>query len=89
VVWLAVRHRRVLANLTQQEQQRKLPVDWSADELLTIDWRELDGPKVAAPSKFNFGSRRITRMLTQLNAKFEPRFPETGYCYKMKIPLDR
>jgi hypothetical protein len=36
---------------------------------------------------YNFGSRLITRMLTQLNAEFEPRFPETGYCYKMKIPV--
>jgi two-component sensor histidine kinase len=70
-------------------ERGRISVDWSADEILTIDWRELDGPKVAAPSRFNFGSRLITRMLTQLNAEFEPCFPETGYCYKMRIPLDR
>jgi two-component sensor histidine kinase len=70
-------------------ERGRISIDWSADELLTIDWREFDGPKVAAPSKYNFGSRLITRMLTQLNAEFEPHFPETGYCYKMKIPLDR
>jgi two-component sensor histidine kinase len=70
-------------------EQGRISVVWSADEFLTIDWRELDGPKVSAPSTYNFGSRLITRMLTQLNAEFEPRFPETGYCYKMRIPLDR
>jgi two-component sensor histidine kinase len=70
-------------------ERGRISVNWSAGEFLTIDWRELDGPKVAAPSKYNFGSRLITRMLTQLNAEFEPHFPETGYCYKMKIPLDR
>jgi hypothetical protein len=26
-------------------------------------------------------------MLAQLHAEFEPHFPETGYCYKMKIPV--
>jgi two-component sensor histidine kinase len=70
-------------------ERGRISVNWSAGEFLTIDWRELDGPKVAAPSKYNFGSRLITRMLTQLNAEFEPHFLETGYCYKMKIPLDR
>jgi two-component sensor histidine kinase len=70
------------------DERGRITVDWSCNGLLTIDWRELDGPRVEAPSKYNFGSRLITRMLTQLNAEFEPQFPETGYCYKMKIPLN-
>ena len=70
------------------DERGRVTVDWSSDEFLTIDWREIDGPKVAPPAKYNFGSRLITRMLSQLNAGFEPRFPETGYCYKMTIPLN-
>jgi two-component sensor histidine kinase len=69
------------------DERGRITVDWSLGEFLTIDWCELDGPKVAAPTKYNFGSRLITRMLTQLNAEFEPSFPETGYCYKMKLPI--
>jgi two-component sensor histidine kinase len=54
-----------------------------------LDWREVDGPKVAEPVSYNFGSKLITRTLKQLNAKFEPTFAETGYCYRMTIPLDQ
>jgi two-component sensor histidine kinase len=69
------------------DERGRITVDWSLGDFLTIDWCELDGPKVTPPVKYNFGSRLITRMLTQLDAEFEPRFPETGYCYKMKIPV--
>jgi two-component sensor histidine kinase len=71
------------------DQRGRITVDWSCNGILTIDWCELDGPRVEPPVKYNFGSRLITRMLTQLHAEFEPRFLQTGYCYKMKIPLSR
>jgi two-component sensor histidine kinase len=68
-------------------EKGRVTVDWSVSKSLVIDWCEVDGPKVAPPTKYNFGSRLITRMLSQLGAQFEPRFPETGYCYKITLPL--
>lgn len=66
------------------EPQGKIKVDWTLDgDRVSIDWHELDGPKVAAPSQYNFGSRLILTTLKQINAQFEPAFPETGYCYRI------
>jgi two-component sensor histidine kinase len=63
-------------------------VDWQiADSMLIIAWCEHDGPKVAAPAKYNFGSKLISSMISQLRAKFEPTFAETGYCYRISVPL--
>jgi len=31
------------------------------DAGLEMFWREIDGPKVAAPARYNFGSRLIAR----------------------------
>ena len=56
---------------------------------MTILWCEIDGPKVSAPSKYNFGSRLITATLKQINAKLEPTFAETGYCYKISFAQDQ
>jgi two-component sensor histidine kinase len=70
------------------EPDGKVTVDWQLDGAdVEIVWCELDGPKVGVPSSYNFGSRLITRTLKQLNAKFEPTFPETGYCYRIGLPL--
>jgi two-component sensor histidine kinase len=70
------------------EPAGKVSVDWTADhQSVTINWCEMDGPKVSAPSSHNFGSKLITRTLKQLNAEFEPTFAESGYCYRLKIPL--
>jgi two-component sensor histidine kinase len=66
----------------------RVTVNWEIyNSVLIVDWCELDGPRVRTPEKFNFGSRLITRTLKQMNAEFEPKFAETGYCYKMKVPL--
>jgi two-component sensor histidine kinase len=70
------------------EPTGKVTVDWvTKDSDAEIVWCEVDGPKVAAPSSYNFGSRLITRTLKQLNAKFEPTFAETGYCFRITVPL--
>ena len=66
------------------EPQGKIKVTWQREgDRVSIDWRELDGPKVSAPSQYNFGSRLILTTLTQINAEYEPAFPETGYCYRI------
>ena len=69
------------------ESNGKVTVDWQVHAGdVEIVWCEIDGPKVAVPSSYNFGSRLITRTLKQLNAKFEPTFAETGYCYRIALP---
>jgi len=63
----------------------RIKVDWRIDDgdRIRIDWCELDGPKVAAPAKHNFGSRLILATLKQIDAEFTPEFPETGYRYRI------
>jgi two-component sensor histidine kinase len=66
----------------------KIKIDWHTDgAMLTINWCEYDGPKVGAPSKHNFGSKLIINMLKQIGARLEPTFAETGYCYRISVPL--
>ena len=63
-------------------------VDWRNDDgVLNISWREHGGPKVTAPSKHNFGTRLIKSMLKDINGSLEPTFAETGYCYRIAVPL--
>jgi two-component sensor histidine kinase len=70
------------------EANGKVSIEWlKNDANVEIEWRELDGPKVVAPSSYNFGSKLIMRTLKQLNAKFEPDFAETGYRYRIAMPL--
>lgn len=71
------------------EMDGRVSVKWSQQEkVVTIIWCENDGPKVAAPSKYNFGSKLILGTLKQMCAEFEPTFPETGYCYKIVVRTD-
>lgn len=64
----------------------KIRIDWARDQdTVTLTWREVDGPKVLAPVNFNFGSKLIVATLKQANARFEPTFAETGYCYKIVL----
>ncbi len=67
----------------------RVEVTWRNDGCqVVIDWREQDGPKATAPSKFNFGSRLIRATLKQINAELTPEFPETGYCYRIAFARD-
>jgi two-component sensor histidine kinase len=69
------------------EPDGKVTVDWRMEGAdIEIAWCEADGPKVAVPASYNFGSRLITRTLKQLNAKFEPTLAETGYSYRIALP---
>ena len=67
----------------------RIQIDWLIESRkVTILWCEQDGPKVAAPGKYNFGSKLITATLKQMHATLEPNFAETGYCYKISFALD-
>lgn len=64
-------------------------IDWLMDSgTVKILWCEEDGPKVAAPAKYNFGCKLINATLKQMHATLEPNFAETGYCYKISFALD-
>ena len=72
------------------EAKGKIRIDWLIGSgTVTILWCEIDGPKVSAPSKYNFGSRLITATLKQMNATLEPTFAETGYCYRISFAQDQ
>ncbi len=67
----------------------RIAIDWMiGDGMVTILWHETDGPKVSAPSRYNFGSKLISAMLKQMGATLEPTFAETGYCYKICFAPD-
>jgi two-component sensor histidine kinase len=66
------------------QPQGKVRVTWLLEGgQVAIDWCELDGPKVTAPGKYNFGSRLILATLSQIDAQVEPAFPETGCRYRI------
>lgn len=66
----------------------KVSIDWRVNgRHVAITWREHGGPRVAAPGSYNFGSRLITRTLKSLGATLDPTFAETGYTYRITVPL--
>ncbi len=66
----------------------RVEIGWSVDgRMLTIDWRETGGPRVTAPTRHNFGSKLIDVTLKQINARLEPTFAPTGYCYRISVGL--
>jgi two-component sensor histidine kinase len=66
----------------------KVDICWSAESnRVNVVWCESGGPKVAPPDKRNFGSRLITTMVEDLNGSLEPTFAETGYCYRISMPV--
>ena len=69
-------------------QAGKVTVSWSVvQSWLNILWCEHNGPKVAPPEKKNFGSKLMARMVNDLDGHLEPTFAESGYCYKVSVPI--
>lgn len=65
-----------------------IAIDWTmTGKQLAIVWQESGGPKVSAPTKFNFGSKLISITLKQMKASFEPEFAEKGYCYRITMTM--
>ncbi|HEX2136418.1 MAG TPA: histidine kinase, partial [Microvirga sp.] len=71
----------------------RVEIEWRREEkeigqLLTIDWRESDGPPVRKPRRLGFGSRLIRQTITaELAGSLELDFAPTGVCCRMAIPL--
>lgn len=60
----------------------------SGRQLLVIDWREANGPAVAAPTRVGFGSRLIEFSVTQdLEGKAELLFPVEGFRCSISVPI--
>jgi two-component sensor histidine kinase len=57
---------------------------------LTITWRELGGPPVAAPAHGSYGSSLIRDLIPhELDGAVDLTFPAAGACCKIAIPLER
>lgn len=73
--------------------QGRVALDWTkapsddGGELLTITWREFDGPAINEPSRRGFGSTLIDRCVP--NAEVERSFPETGLVCVLRVPLPK
>jgi two-component sensor histidine kinase len=66
----------------------KISVRWSySDPLLHLEWRESDGPAVAAPSHRGFGTRLFQRALEQFDGKVDATFAASGLLCKLSVPL--
>ena len=58
--------------------------------ILTITWRELGGPPIAAPVKSGYGSSLIRDLIPhELGGTVELIFSFDGACCKIEIPLGR
>ena len=69
-------------------------IDWGLadqrDRKLRLIWREMDGPKVAAPDRRGFGSRLIERNIRHdLAGEVELVYAADGLIAELTIPLDR
>jgi len=58
--------------------------------MLTITWREVGGPPIAAPVQSGYGSSLIRDLIPhELGGTVDLIFPSDGACCKITIPLER
>jgi len=61
-----------------------------AAAILTITWRELGGPPIAAPVPFGYGLSLIRDLIPhELGGTVDLKFPSDGACCKIEIPIER
>ncbi|ESY14746.1 histidine kinase [Mesorhizobium sp. LNJC395A00] len=71
----------------------RLDVRWSLGgsgdtQIVNLDWRERDGPKVEQPSRRGFGTTLLEKVVTvQCNAKIELNYHRDGLQFTMALPL--
>ena len=58
-----------------------------SDRLLSLEWRESNGPLVSEPSRSGFGLKLLSRALAQFGGAVETHFVPTGFVCKMKLTL--
>jgi len=69
-------------------------IDWGVadqrDRKLKLSWREIGGPKVAAPARKGFGSRLIERNIRHdLAGEIDLVYAPEGLIAELTVPLDR
>jgi PAS domain S-box-containing protein len=58
--------------------------------ILTVTWRELGGPPIAASLQSGYGSNLIRDLIPhELGGTVDLKFPSDGVCCKIEIPLER
>src|SRR5712671_6334083 len=73
----------------------RVSVSWDragadAAPILTVTWRELGGPLIAAPAQSGYGSSLIRDLIPhELGGTVELVFSSDGACCKIEIPLER
>ena len=72
----------------------RILIDWGlADQRqrkLKLSWREIGGPKVAAPARKGFGSRLIERNIRHdLAGEIDLVYAPEGLIAELTVPLDR
>jgi len=70
----------------------RVQVDWRVDDhgngVLSVDWRELDGPSIEAQPSPGFGSRLLRQTITrELDGQLDLRYERKGLCCTMAIPI--
>jgi two-component sensor histidine kinase len=66
----------------------KLAICWSAsDGRMSVDWRESDGPVVAPLTHRGFGTRLLSRALSQFGGTIKSKFEPTGLICEMSLML--
>ncbi len=72
----------------------KVLVSWDRNRgnmgtMLTITWRELDGPRIAARVQSRYGTSLIRDLIPhELGGTVDLIFPSNGACCKIEIPLE-
>jgi two-component system, chemotaxis family, CheB/CheR fusion protein len=73
----------------------RLLISWSVQfeggqKWVTLNWRERDGPRIAAPTRRGFGHVIIDGMVAQsLNGRATLDFASDGLNWQLSFPLDR
>jgi two-component sensor histidine kinase len=66
----------------------KISVRWSySASLLSLQWRESEGPPVAVPNHRGFGTRLFLRALEQFGGEIDAAFASTGLVCTLSVPL--
>jgi two-component sensor histidine kinase/CheY-like chemotaxis protein len=68
----------------------RVEIAWIVDEetqRLRLNWTEIGGPAVQAPSRRSFGTRMIGSLGQQLKGKVQLEYLPTGFVYTLDVPL--
>jgi two-component sensor histidine kinase len=69
-------------------EQGRLRLGWTVrDEMVVLDWKELDGPPVGTPGRPGFGSRLIDRAVERSGGAAELHFEPDGVHCEIRMNL--